>query len=114
LPRFLVRYVGRVGWLIRNSAYGFEFGPLGAEVYPVNTYRVWGWEQTTNNPLHEGWVLRVVINCDNSKIFQFYFVKRMFYGKVLRIMIGHKLWQNPEPGRKQFAINFNPFKRITI
>lgn len=110
LPYNVTIYVGQVGWLWRNRAYGFDKTVLGAKVHPQYTIEIIGDPKVSNRPLIEGIVKRILKNSDGSVYWQIYYVKKWSKTRCIRLNIGWKLWGNPKPNdRCQFVVSFNPF-----
>ena len=105
-------YLKRVFWLLRNTAYGFSHTVVGKKV--DSEYDVWweGNQKVGNRPLSEGKCFAKLYN-DKHKIFMFYFVKKTFKGKCLRVYIGWKLKNkvdHPEwEGTAMLVCSINPF-----
>jgi hypothetical protein len=112
LPAPLARYIGRVGWLWRNSLYGFKIDVLGVQLGPYFYYQHKGNQSVSDNPYTPGWVYRTIRTADEGQIaFQFYLIAPTLPGKCLRVGAGWKLWQNPKVGdRLQLFLTFNPLK----
>lgn len=53
LPTWLCTYVGRVGWLLRNPGYGFDFDVLGFNAGPLMTTQLWGDQLSSDT--RDGW-----------------------------------------------------------
>lgn len=87
------RWVNRVSWLYRNSMYGFAFSVLGAKTLATDAIIVTGDIQTSNRPLHNGWVFRVVKRNGVPIYWQLYYVKQRSDKYCYRINLGWKLWQ---------------------
>ncbi len=105
LPAPLATYIGRVGWLLRNPAYGFDVQALGFVVSTAAKTERWGSLQL-GGALLPGWFFARVTNPDGSRAWQLYAV--VVWGrKASRINFGWKLWQ--APGRCQFAMSVSPF-----
>lgn len=113
LPLTLAIYVGRVGWLWRNSLYGFKIDVLGFEVKEDFDFRWIGNKDVSDRPLSRGYVYRKVVNKDGTRAFQFYLIYPYSFTeekRCLRLMFGWKLWQNPTEGNKQLALSIMPWK----
>ncbi len=109
LPAPLARYIGRVGWLWRNNAYGFSIAVLGAPIRPGYELRTTGDPLVSNRPLRNGLVRRVLLNPDGSAYWQWYYVRAWSATRCLRVNLGWKLWGTPAPGeRRQFVFSINP------
>lgn len=103
------RWVNRFRWLWRNSAHGFKREYLGFVPKEGFVCSVKGDQATSNRPLHNGAVLRWVVNPDGKAGFQFYFVRAWSKNRCLRINMGWKLWQNPKIGEyAQHVCSINP------
>lgn len=93
LPDPLRTYVGRVGWLLRNPAYGFEWaGPLCARIDPTAAVRFIGDPWIQNRPNGKsGFCLTVIDNPDGPSFWHLYWVKAISDGYCLNINLGWKL-----------------------
>jgi hypothetical protein len=92
-PGPLRAYVGRVGWLLRNPGYGFEWdGPLCARIMPDAQVKFSGdpWVQNRPNG-KEGYCLTRIFNPDGSSYWHLYWVKVIGGGYCLNINLGWKL-----------------------
>jgi len=114
LPKPLQIYVGRVGWIWRNSAYNFDINVLGFHLKAPIAYKAWGNERVSDKPYTPGWVLRKAVNADGKKAFQFYAILPTFPSKCFRIMFGWKIWKQPKEKNFnkniQLCITANPIK----
>ena len=79
LPTSLCRYVGRVGWLWRNPAYGFGLVTL---INPFAASFI-GDDKVNDSPGHEGWCF-----IKASGLFQLVWVKRISSGYCLYFNFG--------------------------
>lgn len=112
LPPALCQYVGRVGWLWRNAAYGFAYEILGAMLPQNTTYTVRGDMDVGDNPGHAGWLL---ITTDHY--WELYVVVP-YSSRCLRVRLGWKLkgpcaaWLRGErtDARAMFVCSINPIK----
>ena len=102
-------YLKKVTWLWRNRAYGFSSTVLRARSNGPIT--VVGNPAVSNRPIVEGSVLRTT----PEGYWQFYFVKRTFKGRCLRINLGWKLWGTPGDGPLfgQYVFSANPFMGLS-
>lgn len=110
LPASLARYVGRVGWLWRNSMYGLAIDVLGAKTQGWDILITSGDTKTGNRPIHDGWCYRVLYRDGQPIYWQFYYVKRWSETRCVRINLGWKLWSF-QPGQAincQFVCSPNP------
>ena len=105
-------YLKRVCWLLRNTGYGFSHSVVGKQVDSEDD--VW-WEgnpKVGNRPLSEGKCFAKLYT-NNKNVFMFYFVKKTFKGKCLRIYLGWKLKNkvdHPEwEGTAMLVCSINPF-----
>jgi hypothetical protein len=96
-------YMKKVAWLWRNRAFGFAAGVLKATtIGPVLTT---GSPAVSNRPLVEGVVLRET----PEGYWQWYCVRKMPWGKCLRVNLGWKLWDHPSKstfGQYVCAVSF--------
>ncbi len=93
LPEPLRTYVGRVGWLLRNPAYGFEWdGPLCAHIMPDALVRWRGnpWIQNRPHGL-AGFCLTIINNPDGTAYWHLYWVRPIGGGYCLNVNLGWKL-----------------------
>ena len=99
-------YFKKVAWLWRNKAYGFSKSVIGAKTLrPVSVY---GDPETTDTGPHEGWAVWRT----PDGYWQFYYIKKMPWGKVLRINLGWKLWGHSLTETSgMYVFTINPFKR---
>ena len=100
-------YLKRVCWLLRNTAYTFSRDVAGVSV-SSNDKIVWkGTQNVGNRPLQEGMCFAT---CNNR--FMFYYVKKTFKGKCLRVYLGWKLKNkvdHPEwEGKAMLVFSVNP------
>ena len=110
-PVPLAIYIGRVGWLWRNSMYGFEIDVLGFNLDESFSYQYKGSQDVSDRPYQPGWVYRTIKTDSGRETFQFYLILPTFPGKCLRVMAGWKLWQHPKQGSKlQLGLSLNPIK----
>jgi len=109
LTPILARYVGRVGWLWRNNAYGFSFTVLGITIKEGFKLTVDGDYRVSNRPLHEGLVVRYLVQ-DGKTYFHWYYVKAWgTKDRCVRINIGWKLWGDLRVGdNRAFVMSPNP------
>lgn len=111
LPRWLCNYVGRVGWLWRNSMYGFAIDVLGIVGESNDTLVTVGNTKVSNRPMVPGMVKRYIVRGDKVIAFQWYYVKPWKNGKrCIRINLGWKLWSYNvfEPWKSQLVFSPNP------
>ena len=102
------RYVLRVLWIVRNSAYGFAHYTLGFERVGAYSTKILAqrgvWDTNTTN-----WLVRVDTNSKGKKAFQvraqIFFIRTRY----LRINLGWKLDWAAE--RVQIATHINPFRK---
>lgn len=97
-------YLKKVAWLWRNRANGFATSVLGARTEgPVS---VKGDIRVSNHPLFEGLVRRST----PEGYWQFYYVKRSFKGRCLRVNLGWKLWgaRPSVASPRQYVCSINP------
>lgn len=85
-------YKRRVAWFWRNVAYGFDIEVLGLSCRYGDELTVTGDTETTTNPVHSGYVWRVLKRNGKPIGFQLYFVYRWLPGRCLRGNLGWKLW----------------------
>ena len=102
------KYVLRVLWIVRNSAYGFAHYTLGFERVGAYSTKILAqrgvWDTNTTN-----WLVRVDTNAQGKKAFQVR--AQIFYTRTryLRINLGWKLDWAAE--RVQIATHINPFRK---
>jgi hypothetical protein len=110
LPAPLARYVGRVGWLWRNSMYGFAIDVLGAKTLGTDKLLVVGDLLTSNRPIHSGTVRRYLVRDGRIIYWQLYYVRRWSATRCIRINLGWKLWsfKEGEAINCQFVFSPNP------
>lgn len=111
LPAPLARYVGRVGWLWRNSVYGFAINVIGAKTRGTDVLQVHG-DLAVHDTL-TGSTFRVLWRNGRPIYFQYYLTKKWSSKRYVRVNIGWKLWQF-RPGEDvncQFVFVANPIKR---
>jgi len=102
------KYVLRVLWIVRNSAYGFAHYTLGFERVGAYSTKILAqrgvWDTNTTN-----WLVRVDTNAQGKKAFQvraqIFFIRTRY----LRINLGWKLDWAAE--RVQIATHINPFRK---
>lgn len=98
-------YPKTVAWLWRNRAYGFAKSVLGAKT--LKPVEVFGDPETTDKGPHEGWAYWKT----PDGYWQFYFIKKMPWDKVLRVNLGWKLWNEVlKPTSGMHVCTINPFK----
>lgn len=103
------RYINRVLWLYRNSAYGFAIDVMGARIEEGFKFEIEGSPKVSNRPLYEGSVFRKVTNPSGSVYWQWYYVKAWSETRCLRINLGWKLWGDLKAGEnRQFTFSPNP------
>ena len=100
-------YLKRVCWLFRNTAYTFSRNIMGVAIEADNVV-VWkGNQKVGNRPLSEGYCYAT---CKHR--FMFYYVKKTFKGKCLRVYLGWKLKNkvdHPEwDGKAMLVFSVNP------
>ncbi|TAM16080.1 MAG: hypothetical protein EPN65_15235 [Pandoraea sp.] len=108
LPAPLATYIGRVGWLVRNPAYGFDMSVLGFDAGAKVAIATRG-PSPLGGALVTGWYFATAVNLDGTSAWQLYAVK-VWGRKASRVNFGWKLWQTP--GRCQFAMSINPFLSV--
>lgn len=93
LPSLLAKYIGRVGWLMRNPAYGLEWdGPLKAVIDPHAKVSYLGNCKVQNSPAGvEGFCFTLVENPDGSWYWHYYYVKKINEKWCWNINLGWKL-----------------------
>ena len=104
----LHRWLLRMWWIVRNSAYGFAHYTLGFERVGAYSTKILAqrgaWDTATTN-----WLIRVDTNSAGRKAFQIraqlYFTQTRF----LRVNLGWKLDWVAE--RVQIATHINPFRK---
>lgn len=105
----MARYIGRVGWLWRNNAYGFSTDVLGVKIN-TSRFTMLGDANVSNRPLHEGLVRRFFTALNGDRYFQWYYVRAWSSRYCLRINLGWKLWGVLTVGEsRQFVFSINPF-----
>lgn len=103
LPFWISQYVGRVGWLLRNPAYGFDTSVC--QISPIGSVKVHGNLPLGGSPKRSGWYFA---QCKNA--FQFYAI--IYWGNhASRINFGWKLWSSPN--KCQFVMTVSPFMKKT-
>src|SRR3990167_9575509 len=102
-------YIKKVAWLCRNRAYGFSSTVLRARSNGPVTVR--GNPLVSNRPFVPGLVIRTT----PEGYWQFYFVRRTFEGRCLRVNLGWKLWGTPGDGPLfgQYVFSANPFMGLS-
>jgi hypothetical protein len=114
LPRWLSRYVGRVGWLWRNNMHGLAAG-MGFRAHADATLEVKGDPRVSNG--RAGWYLKTLTNPDGAKAFHFLYVRHWDGGaskKGIKFHIGYALW-DWKPGRHsicRYAFSGSPYKTL--
>lgn len=105
------RYINRWRWLNRNTAMGFSKSVMGAGALEEGfTFVIKGNPNIGNRPLVNGWNYIVLTTKSNKKYWQFYYVKSWNKTMCIRILLGWKIWSNPQPNyNPMFTLNFNPF-----
>lgn len=101
LPGWLAEYVGRVGWLWRNPAYGFDFSVIGFLAEEGATRQVWGDQATDSNKSY----VAIAANPSGKKAWQVY-----IRWQRVRINLGWKLWGWEPPSQHQFVMYFSAWK----
>lgn len=105
LPSWLAIYIGRVGWLWRNPAYGFDIQVLG---YPSTLQtRV----TVTGNEMR---YVKRARDPKTGNAWQVFVLRRYSTHRAIRINLGWKLW-SIEPNasvRCQFVCSVNPYKYV--
>lgn len=106
-----VRYINRVRWLMRNTGMGFSEKVMGGVAEKGMRYTSVGDEATGNRPLHNGWVFRTITNPNGHGFYWcFYYVQSWSKTMCIRVLLGWKIWQYPQDGKKlPFTLNANPF-----
>lgn len=114
------RWVNRFRWLHRNSLYGFAIDVMGAKLVEGYTIVITGDDKTSNRPLHNGKVYKVVTLPNGTQYFQYYYVRawkdifgsktpKFLIDRCIRINLGWKLWGDMGAGQnKQFVFSPNP------
>jgi len=103
--RNLPRYVGRVGWLLRNPAYGYDWGVLAAHIAPDAPFACYGNPEVQDHPLFApGWVI-----FRHGDYWRFYLVWPSFPGRYLRVNLGWKITPDRQNDPCQFVFSGNPF-----
>lgn len=93
LPGWLATYVGRVGWLWRNTAYGWGHDVIGAKCLPGDVVVWFGDSRIGNRPGYPGMTLTYLYRNGKLRYWQFYFVLPWHKsGRCLRMNHGWKLW----------------------
>lgn len=85
------QYIYALFWLWRNPGYGFDHA-IGARINGGFIYQFSGDDDTSNTPLHEGWVWRTVTNLDTSYYWQFLAIYKWSDSFCIKINLGWKLW----------------------
>lgn len=109
LPPVISTYVRRVGWLLRNSAYGFD-AFAGFDGKPTAALRAWGNVKAADAV--PGLYFKVLANPDGSTAWQLFAMWHYSSRMGVRLNLGWKLWGwNPQEGNLcSLVISFNPFK----
>lgn len=100
LPAALAVYVGRVGWCIRNPAYGFALSVLAAN--PAQPFQYRGNRLTGKV---DGWLI-----VTSGIYWNIYIYQPSVFGRTLRIYLGWKLRNGENLAPYQYVCYFNPFK----
>lgn len=114
------RWVNRFMWLYRNSMYGFAINVMGCKLEEGYKLMTIGDPMTSNRPIHNGQIYKVVTMPNGKQYFQFYFVRTWesilglltpsyLKDRCIRINLGWKLWGDMSVGQnKQFTFSPNP------
>jgi len=106
-------WFNKVGWLYRNSTYGFAIDVLGAQAKPGDTLEVTGRKETSNHkPITPGWVHYVLLREGKPVYFQFYIVAPWLFGLYFRGNFGWKLWSYSTTEKMQLTFSPNPFRKV--
>lgn len=116
LPALLRVYAGRLGWLWRNSMYGFAIDVLGAHTLGTDLMVIYGDPLISNRPIRSGWCYRVLYRDDKPLYWQFYFVWQWSETRCVRINIGWKLWsfRTGQAVNCQFVFSPNPLMGLSV
>lgn len=103
LPEPFQRYVGRVGWLIRNPGYGMETTVIAAK-QPLEQFKYWGNRNIKNGaePVY-GWLI-----VTSGIYWNVYVILPSIFGKTFRLYLGWKLRNGENYPFYQYALFFNP------
>ena len=107
-------WLNRIGWLYRNSMYGFAISVLGVQSKEGDEVIMTGDPATNNHKktFHPG-TIRYTLYRDGQPIaFQIYIIKPLIFGRYFRGNFGWKLWDFPTPLPMQFTFSPNPFRTI--
>lgn len=78
LPSALATYVGRVGWLFRNPAYGLEWGgPLSADLSNYTAIRWYGDTAIQNRPNGKPGYCLTIVETPKATYWHLYYVKTL-------------------------------------
>ena len=88
----VARYLGRVGWLWRNSMYNWSINVLGAKLKATDTMFTEGDPLTSDNPAHSGTFKRRVYRDGKLIYWQWYFIYVYSKTRCIRMNFGWKLW----------------------
>jgi hypothetical protein len=105
----LKRYYNRVRWLYRNKLYGFSEAVLSIKYTNTQTLITTG-NHVSNGPLGEsGTYIAKLYEGDKLIGFKYYYIRQYKHWptKCIRILIGWKINENPEPG-KVASFGFSP------
>lgn len=86
-PGLLQRYLGRLGWLLRNPAYGFERSVLAARIKPTDTVTVRGDPFIQDRPVFREGVCQTAI----GDYWAFDYVRRVGATICIKLTLGWKL-----------------------
>ena len=98
-------YLKKIAWLWRNKAYGFSKSVIGADTkLPA---KVWGNPEVTDKGPVEG----IAVWWTVDGYWQFYYIKKMPWRKVLRMNLGWKLWGDGTRSTDgMYVFTINPVK----
>lgn len=103
----LSRYVGQVGWLWRNPAYGFDWTVLAFK--PKRGYKMisHGTRPVSGSVEHNGWFFAMIHNLDGSSAWQLYITIHLTKTHSTKFNFGWKLWM--APAKCSFVNSFTGF-----
>lgn len=103
-PR-LATYAGRVGWLLRNPAYGFDTDVIAAK-QPLENFKYYGNKLISNTPpVVDGWLI-----VTSGYYWNVYVILPSVFGKTFRLYLGWKLRNGEGLPFYQYVAYCNPFK----
>jgi len=102
------QYINRIGWLYRNSMYGFAIDVLGAKILDTDILVIVGDPQVSNRPLTEGVVKRYILRDGQIVYWQWYYVKAWSKTRCIRINLGWKLWNHAPNTNSKGQLVFAP------